>query len=147
METNILSFKLNIATVEKEICSVNVIKLVALGIDGEFQVMRNHAPFLTKLMPGYIYFMDADKKNYDGFILSGGLIEVQPRQVFIFADSAIRSADIDYKKAKKEELEMLNKLVLIKRESFDKKNYSAMKTDLLLASAKLILLKKLKKIY
>ncbi len=145
MKSDFLSFKLNISTVEKEICSIVVTKLIANGVDGEFQVLRNHVPFLTKLVPGCVFFVDVVTNNIDGIVLSGGIIEVQPGQVFIFADTAVRSNEIDYEKSRRDEIDMMYKLRLIEEKNFDKKEYESVKVDLLLASAKLMLLKQLKK--
>ena len=129
---SILFFKLNIATVEKEICAISIIKLIAVGVDGEFQILRNHAPFLTRLVPGCVFYIDVINNQWDGLVLSGGILETQPGQVFIFADTVVRSTEIDFENLKKEEIEMLSKLSLIKKDSNDKINYDSVKTNLLL---------------
>lgn len=140
-----LSFKLSITTATKEICSRDVSKLIATSTDGQFQILRNHVPFLVKLIPGCIFFEDIKFKKLEGLVLSGGILEFQPGQAFIFADSVIRTDDIDLEKSKKEEESLLQKLFEIKNTIFEKKTYDFTKNELLLASAKLHLIKQIQR--
>jgi F-type H+-transporting ATPase subunit epsilon len=141
-------FKLSIATVEKEICSLDVLSFFAHGVDGYFQILKDHVPFLTKLLPGCVFYTNASDGKREGIVLSGGLVEVQPKCVFVFADVVIRSFEIDYEKVKIEEFEMAHKLSVLKSSPlFKKDSYELLKAELLLASAKLSLIKNIKKFY
>ncbi|HHA2453020.1 TPA: ATP synthase F1 subunit epsilon [Stenotrophomonas maltophilia] len=69
------------------------------GALGRFGVMAKHAPMLSTLREGMILIYP--KKNEPPFHLyvSGGFVEVQPNQVTVLADLALRSEDQDKAKA------------------------------------------------
>lgn len=66
---------------------------------GEVGILPKHAPFLSPLKPGVITIESGDEE--DILYVSGGILEVQPDQVSILADTVIRAEDIDVKEAEK----------------------------------------------
>lgn len=87
------SFQLDIVTAESRIYSGRADKLFVQGINGEFEVLYNHAPFLTALAPGPVWVVNDGKE--EGYVIFGGTIEVQPEKTIILADTAVRAKDID----------------------------------------------------
>ncbi len=63
-------------------------KIRVTGSEGELGIYR-HAPLLTAIKPGMIRIVK--QHGHEEFIyLSGGILEVQPGNVTVLADTAIR---------------------------------------------------------
>ena len=69
--------------------------------EGQIGVLPNHAPMLSMLEPGVIT-VRGEHKEYV-FIVSGGIVEIQPDQVTILADTAGNVEEIDIIRAEEEE--------------------------------------------
>lgn len=134
-------FKLNIITIEEEVFSKDVCKFMATGVDGEFQILKNHTPFLTKLVPCCVYYEDS-LGRYNGYVVLGGIVDVQPWGVTVFADTIIRSASLDEAAVVAAKENTLRELSLSKEKQ--SLSYDTLKTELLVASAKLRLLKEMR---
>jgi F-type H+-transporting ATPase subunit epsilon len=61
---------------------------------GEVGIAPRHAPMLTALKPGEVRVQDAEG-NEQSFYITGGMLEVQPTQVTILADTALRGDQLD----------------------------------------------------
>ena len=72
----------------------------APGIDGEFQVLYNHAPFVSTLGIGHIWVVNEFGEKY-AFTTSGGIFEVRNNKVTILAETIETKEDIDIERAKK----------------------------------------------
>ena len=92
------SFHLDIVIPEEAIFSGQVQKLFVPGEMGELEIMYGHAPLMTFLVSGPIIIVKDDAK-YDGFVIYGGILEVQPDIVIVLADGAVRSQDINKQEA------------------------------------------------
>jgi F-type H+-transporting ATPase subunit epsilon len=86
--------------------------VVVPGTLGEMGILPNHSPLLSTLKFGLI------KVRYKGdekvFTVAGGIVEVQPDQVTILADSAENVEEIDISRAeaaKKRAEELLQKAI------------------------------------
>jgi F-type H+-transporting ATPase subunit epsilon len=97
-------FQVDIVSAESEVYSGLCRKLFVTGIDGELEIRHNHTPLLTMLAPGQIWLTD-NKGEENGFVILGGMLEVQPKITVVLADSVIRAEDIDLEAAKKAKLE------------------------------------------
>lgn len=84
----------DIVSAEEEIFSGLVELVVATGTMGELGINYGHAPLLTELKPGPIRIIKQDGSE-EIFYLSGGFLEVQPDQVKVLADTALRAHDLD----------------------------------------------------
>ena len=83
-----------IVSTEKEIFSGEAQAVFADAEAGEVGIYPQHAPFLSTLRPGHIRLQmeDGEDKTY---YVSGGILEVQPHEVVILADTALRGEDLD----------------------------------------------------
>ena len=90
----------NIVSAENEIFSGDVEMVFAPAILGEIGIAPGHSPLLTQLGPGEVR-VKHDNGDEDGFYVSGGMIEVQPKLITILSDTALRAADIDEAAAEK----------------------------------------------
>ena len=97
-------FQVDIVSAESEIYSGLCHKLFVTGVDGQLEIRHGHAPLLTTLAPGQIWLQDA-KGEKTGFVILGGILEVQPKISVVLADSVIRAEHIDLEAAKKAKLE------------------------------------------
>jgi F-type H+-transporting ATPase subunit epsilon len=97
-------FQVDIVSAESEIYSGLCHKLFVTGIEGELEIRHNHAPLLTILAPGQIWLKNS-KGEETGFVVLGGILEVQPKISIVLADSVIRAEDIDLAAAKKAKTE------------------------------------------
>ncbi|RKF22234.1 F0F1 ATP synthase subunit epsilon [Alginatibacterium sediminis] len=95
-----ITVHLDVVSAEEKIFSGKVEHLRVTGEEGELGVMYGHAPLLTPIKPGMVRLVKQHGKE-EVIYLSGGFLEVQPNNVTVLADTAIRGDDLD--KAKAEE--------------------------------------------
>ena len=106
---------------------------------GEVGITPQHTPLITKLKPGDVR-AQISKDEIETFFVSGGILEVQPNEVTILSDTALRGEDLDEERAM--EAERLAQEAM-KNSSSDVDTAKA-KSELLQAAAQLRLIKKLK---
>jgi F-type H+-transporting ATPase subunit epsilon len=61
---------------------------------GDLGIAPRHAPLMTTLRPGEVR-VQAEGKDEVFLYVTGGILEVQPTQVTILADTALREGDLD----------------------------------------------------
>ena len=88
------SIHCDIVSAEREIFSGPVAMVIATGTIGELGIMPGHAPLLTGVRPGPIRLV-LESGGEEVFFASGGYLEVQPNQVTILANTALRAEDLD----------------------------------------------------
>ena len=88
------SIHCDIVSAEREIFSGPVAMVIATGTIGELGIRPGHAPLLTGVRPGPIRLV-LESGGEEVFFASGGYLEVQPNQVTILADTALRAEDLD----------------------------------------------------
>lgn len=84
----------NIVSAEEEIFSGLAEFVVATGTLGDLGIAYGHAPLLTALVPGPLRVRKQGGEEII-FYVSGGYLEVQPGEINILADTALRGADLD----------------------------------------------------
>lgn len=89
---------LEIVTPEKKVLSEQVDIVMAPGEEGEFGVLPNHIPFLTKLKVGELRFRVGSNTRF--VAVMGGFAEVLPDHVTILATAAEEATQIDVIRAK-----------------------------------------------
>ena len=91
------SYALEIRTPEKLVFEEQVSSVTAPGIEGNFQILADHIPFLTILTTGVINIqtMDGDRS----LATSGGLFEVLSGRVTALLDTAEWSDELDVERA------------------------------------------------
>ena len=84
-----MTYHLDVVSAEQQMFS---------GLVEKIQVTGGHAPLLTAIKPGMIRIVK--QHGHEEFIyLSGGILEVQPGNVTVLADTAIRGQDLDEARA------------------------------------------------
>ena len=84
----------DIVSAEQEIFSGLVELVVAAGNMGDLGIAPGHAPLLTELKPGPIRLI-TQYGDEEIFYISGGFLEVQPNQIKVLADTALRADDMN----------------------------------------------------
>jgi F-type H+-transporting ATPase subunit epsilon len=80
-------FYLDIVTPARNVFSGNVTSVTAPGSDGMFQVLANHAPFLSSLSTGEVR-VDLADKTQQRYKVSGGFFEVSANKAMLLVESA-----------------------------------------------------------
>ncbi|MBH98907.1 MAG: F0F1 ATP synthase subunit epsilon [Rhodospirillaceae bacterium] len=88
------SIQVDIVSAEGEIFTGKASMVFAPGEMGEIGIAPRHAPLLTKLKPGEVRVQPSEGQE-QFFYVTGGILEVQPTQVTVLADSALRAEDLD----------------------------------------------------
>ena len=93
-----ISFHLDVISGVVSLYSGSVKSLRVTGSEGEMGIRYGHTPLLTIIKTGMVRLVDINNKE-DEIYLAGGVLEVQPDNVTILADTALRADDIDEAKA------------------------------------------------
>ncbi|MHB8882880.1 MAG: F0F1 ATP synthase subunit epsilon [Thermodesulfovibrionales bacterium] len=89
---------LEIVTPQGLIFSQEVDEVTASGTEGEFGILPGHVPFVATLKIGMLTCKVGTEVKY--FFVNWGYAEVSNDKVLILADSAERSDEIDFERAK-----------------------------------------------
>ncbi len=93
-------FNIAIVSAEDSLYSGEAEFVSCPGVDGELGILPNHAPLMTNLRPGLIELaLPGGERKY--IYVSGGILEVQPDQVLVLADVAMRDDQLDEGRAEK----------------------------------------------
>ena len=93
-----MSVQCNIVSAEREIFSGSVEMVIVTGSLGDLGIAYGHAPLLTGVKPGPVRVIKQNGEE-EVFYVSGGFLEVQPYQITVMADTALRAGDMDEAKA------------------------------------------------
>ncbi len=93
-----ITFHLNVVSGVGSMYSGRVRAMSVTGSEGELGIRHGHTPLITTIKSGMVSLVDAEGKE-DQIYLAGGILEVQPEDVTVLADTALRADDIDAAKA------------------------------------------------
>ncbi len=71
--------------------------LLVHGTEGQLGILPRHAPLMTTLAPGELLFRRGSDE--EGFVVTGGFMEVRNDHVTILADAAEAAEEIDIARA------------------------------------------------
>jgi len=92
------TFELEVATPERELVKDQVEEAQIPGKNGYLGVLAGHAPLLTELGTGFMYYVIGGKRRY--LSITGGFAEVLSDRVRILADASERAEEIDVERAR-----------------------------------------------
>ena len=84
----------DIVSAEGEIYSGEAAMVYAPARMGEVGIAPRHAPLLTALKPGEVRVEDPEGEEHF-FYITGGMLEIQPHNVTVLADTALRGEQLD----------------------------------------------------
>ncbi len=93
------TLRLAVVTPQRKVLSEEVVSVVAPGTEGYLGVLPGHAPLLTTIKPGVVYYRKICGGK-DCLAVSGGFMEAGPDKVIILADTAETAAEIDVERAR-----------------------------------------------
>lgn len=94
------TIKVDVVSAEEHIFSGEA-ELVSLpGTSGELGIMPGHLPLITLIRPGFVRVHVPGEQEPEQIFVAGGVLEVQPEQVTVLADTAVRSKDLDEARVK-----------------------------------------------
>jgi F-type H+-transporting ATPase subunit epsilon len=93
------AFQLEIITPSKIVFKDEATSLTAPGVMGGFQILYDHAPFLSALEVGEIKVKERNGTD-TRYATSGGFVEVKQNHVVVLADSVERASEIDVERAR-----------------------------------------------
>jgi F-type H+-transporting ATPase subunit epsilon len=123
---------LEIVTPGRTVFNDEVKSFTAPGAEGGFQILHNHAPFISTIIPGIVKYTTADGTERR-FVTSGGTVEVHDNKITMLAESIIPVEEINISEAEKEKIEA-ERVLESKEPGLDKE---AAKHSLLTAKAKI----------
>ena len=88
------TIKVDIVSAEGEIHSGEAAMVFAPASQGEVGIAPRHAPMLTTLKPGEVR-IQSESGQEETFYITGGVLEIQPNQVIVLADTALRGDQLD----------------------------------------------------
>ena len=87
-----MSFPFELVSPERLLFSGEVESVVAPGVEGEFTVLKNHAPFMTTLKPGWVHIKGVGKD--ENLFVRGGFADVAPDRFTILADYSLPESEV-----------------------------------------------------
>lgn len=93
------TFEFQIVTPERQLLKEQVEEAQIPGANGYLGVLPGHAPLLSELGTGYLYYVIGGRKNY--YSVHGGFLEVLPDRVKVLANAAERADEIDVERARR----------------------------------------------
>jgi F-type H+-transporting ATPase subunit epsilon len=93
------TIQVDVVSAEESIFSGRAEFVVLPGESGELGIYPQHTPLITRIKPGSVRIRVPEQAEEVLVFVAGGLLEVQPKQVVVLADSAIRGKDLDEAKA------------------------------------------------
>jgi len=88
------AFHFELVSPEKLVFSGDVEAVVVPGTEGDFQMLKGHAPTMAMLRPGVVAIDETESKSSKLFV-RGGFAEVSDKGLTILAEQAIALADLD----------------------------------------------------
>ena len=88
------AFHFEIVSPEKLVFSGDVEAVIVPGTEGEFTVLKDHAPLISTMKPGVVVIEETPAKKLRLFV-PGGFAEVAPSGLTILADKALPLAELD----------------------------------------------------
>ncbi len=88
------SFAFELVSPERLLFGGDVESVVVPGTEGEFTVLKDHAPLMSTLKPGVVTVTEAGAKETRLFV-RGGFADVAPTGLTILAESAVPVEQLD----------------------------------------------------
>ena len=89
--------RLDIVTPDKVVLNAEVDYVGAEGVDGQFGLLPQHAPMLSALKVGDLYYRQGSETHW--VFVSGGFAQISDNKVTILAESAELASDIKIERA------------------------------------------------
>ncbi len=88
------SFRFELVSPDKLMFSGQAESVLVPGSEGDFVVLRDHAPVMASLRPGVVAIVDARGKHTRVFV-RGGFADVSASGLIVLAETAIPAGELD----------------------------------------------------
>jgi F-type H+-transporting ATPase subunit epsilon len=136
------TMRIDVVSAEASIYSGEAEFVVLPGVMGELGVYPRHAPLITQIKAGTVRIKVPGKDEEELVFVQGGFLEVQPHQINVLSDTAIRAADLD--EAKVIEAKKQAEAAIAARK--EKQEIATAEAELAAVSAQLQAIQKLRKL-
>ena len=96
---NAMTIHVSVVSAEEEIFDGEAEFVALPGESGELGIYPMHTPLITRIRPGTVRIQVPGKSEEELVFVAGGILEVQPDEVTVLAETAIRGRDLDEAKA------------------------------------------------
>ena len=131
----------DVVSAEQQIFSGEAEFVVLPGEAGELGIYPRHTPLITRIKSGAVRIKPAGGGEENLIFVAGGILEVQPSQVTVLADTAIRGHDLDEAKA----LEAQKRAEEALRNATDKQEIATLQAEFSMMAAQLAAIRRLRK--
>ena len=135
------TMRIDVVSAEASIYSGEAEFVVLPGVMGELGIYPRHAPLITQIKAGTVRIKVPGKDEEELVFVQGGFLEVQPNQINVLSDTAIRAADLD--EAKVIEAKKAAEAAIAARK--EKQEIATAEAELAAISAQLQAIQKLRK--
>lgn len=87
------TFTFELVSPERLLISAQVAEVTVPGLEGDFTVLPDHAPFIALLRPGMLRVPSLNGQPAEVY-LRGGFAEVGPAALTVLADEAVEAGDM-----------------------------------------------------
>jgi F-type H+-transporting ATPase subunit epsilon len=91
------TFSFELVSPERLLFAGDVESVVVPGTEGEFTVLKDHAPLMSTLKPGIVTITESGAKRTQLFV-RGGFADVNPTGLTILAETAVPIEELDVAK-------------------------------------------------
>jgi len=92
---NPTTIHVSVVSAEEEIFDGDAEFVALPGESGELGIYPMHTPLITRIRPGAVRIKVPGRTDEEFVFVAGGLLEVQPDEVTVLAETAIRGHDLD----------------------------------------------------
>ncbi|WP_422374352.1 F0F1 ATP synthase subunit epsilon [Roseibium sp.] len=86
-------FQFELVSPERQLLSKQVAEVVVPGSEGEFGVLKDHAPFISTIMSGILKVRN-DANGFDEYFVRGGFADVAAGGLTVLAEQAVPVGEI-----------------------------------------------------
>lgn len=134
------TIQVDVVSAEESIFSGPAEFVVLPGEAGELGIYPRHTPLITRIRPGAVRIKPPGGGDEELIFVAGGILEVQPAQITVLADTAIRGHDLDEAKAN----EAIKQAEEARAKAQDKQTIAAVESELAMLAAQLAAIRKLR---
>ncbi len=134
------TIQVDVVSAEESIYSGQAEFVVLPGVEGELGIYPQHTPLITQIRPGAVRIRKPGSAEEELVFVQGGYLEVQPTNVTVLADTAIRAHDLDEAKA----LEAKQQAEQAMRDKTGREEVAKAEAELAAAVAQLAAIRKLR---
>jgi F-type H+-transporting ATPase subunit epsilon len=88
------AFQFDLVSPERSLLSGLVEMVTVPGMEGDFGVLKGHAPFMSTLRPGFVDIVRSGNDQIKVFV-TGGFADVTPAGLTLLADEAHEESDVN----------------------------------------------------